>query len=184
MLRAIISGVRPWLRRFLLPVSLGIADGIINALTLASATVIHGTGLTLSLALRVAAVALISSIFTVFVAEYGQLRAELAKAERELSFTHSGRLAAGQLGRQVAREAAEAAAIASGASFIGALTPLLIGAALAPYSWSALIVAVGALGALGGALAAAVGGRRRLWIITMMVMGIAVAAAGTYLNVA
>ncbi len=45
-----ISAVRSWLRRFLLPVSLGVADGIINALTLASATVIHGTGLTLSLA--------------------------------------------------------------------------------------------------------------------------------------
>jgi hypothetical protein len=29
-----------------------------------------------------------------------------------------------------------------------------------------------------------VGGRRSRWIITMMVMGIAVAAAGTYLNVA
>jgi VIT1/CCC1 family predicted Fe2+/Mn2+ transporter len=179
-----ISGVRRWLRRFLLPLSLGTADGIINALTLASATVIHGTGLTLSLALRVAAVALISSIFTVFVAEYGQLRAELARAERELSFTGSGRLAASHLGRQVAREAAVASAIASGASFVGALTPLLIGAALSGYSWSALIVAVAALGALGGALATAVGGQRRRWILTMMVMGIAVAAAGTYLNVA
>jgi VIT1/CCC1 family predicted Fe2+/Mn2+ transporter len=179
-----ISAVRSWLRRFLLPVSLGIADGIINALTLASATVIHGTGLTISLALRVAAVALISSVFTVFVAEYGQLRADLARAERELSFTRSGRLATGHLGRQVAREAAAASAVASGASFIGALAPLLIGAALSDFSWSALIVAVLALGALGGALATAVGGKRPRWVITMIVMGIVVAAAGTYLNVA
>jgi len=178
------SGVGPWLRRFLLPLSLGFADGIINALTLASATVIHGTGLTLGLALRVGAVALISSVFTVFVAEYGQLRAELARAEHELSFTHSGRLAAGHLGRQVAREATVNSAIAGGASFIGAFTPLLIGAAIAAYRWSALIVSVAALGALGGALATAVGGKRRRWIITMMVMGIAVAVAGTYLNIA
>jgi len=128
--------------------------------------------------------ALVSSIFTVFVAEYGQLRAELARAERELSFTRSGRLAAGQLGRQVAREAAEASAVASGASFIGAFTPLLIGAALAGYSWSALIMAVGALGALGGALATAVGGKPSRWVITMIIMGAAVAAAGTCLNVA
>lgn len=177
------SSVGLRLRHFLLPLSLGVADGIINALTLASATVIHGTGLTVVLALRVGAVALVSSVFTVFVAEYGQLRAELARAEHELSFTDSGRLAAGQLGRQVAREAAAASAIASGASFIGALTPLLIGAAIAAYSWSALIVSIAALGALGGALATAVGGRRRRWIITMVVMGIAVAAAGTYLNI-
>jgi len=115
-----------WLRRYLLPLSLGIADGIISALTLASSAVIHGRGLTISLALRVAAAALISSVFTVFVAEYGQLRAELARAERELSFTHSGRLAAGHLGRQVAREAAAASAVASGASFARALVPLLL----------------------------------------------------------
>jgi hypothetical protein len=92
--------------------------------------VLHGHGLTISLALRVAAVALISSIFTVFVAEYGQLRADLAWAERELSFTVSGRVAASNLGRQVAREAAAASAVASGASFAGAVTPLLIGGAL------------------------------------------------------
>jgi len=175
--------VRPWLRRYLLPLSLGISDGIINALTLASSAVIHGRGLTASLALRVAAVALISSVFTVFVAQYGQLRAELARAERELSFTRSGRLAAGHLGRQVAREAAAASAVASGASFAGALIPLLVGAAVAAYSWSAIFVAVGALGGLGGALATAVGGRRRRWIIAMIVMGLAVAALGEVLDI-
>ena len=176
-------GTHSWSRRFLLPLSLGIADGIINALTLASATVVHGTGLSVDLALRVAAVAFVSSIFTVFVAEYGQLRAELTRAERELSFTRAGRLAAGHLGRQVAREAAMASAVASGASFAGALVPLLVGAAAAAYSWSALIVSVGALGALGGALATAVGGGRRRWIIVMMVMGLAVAAIGTVLDI-
>lgn len=178
------SGAGPWLRRFLLPLSLGIVNGIINALTLASATVIHGTGLTPALTLRVGVVALISSIFTVFVAEYGRLRAELARAEHELSFTHSGHLAARHLGHQAARQTAVASAIASGASFIGAFTPLLVGAAIAAYRWSALIVSVAALGALGGALATAVGGKRRRSIITMMVMGTAVAAAGTYLNIA
>jgi len=180
---SVVSGVRRWTGRFLLPLSLGVADGIVNSLTLASAAVIHGSGLTASLALRVAAVAFVSSVFTVFVAEYGQLRAELARAERELSFTRSGRLAAGHLGRQVAREAAAASAVASVASFIGAAIPLAVGAAAPAYSWSALVVSVGALGALGGALATAVGGRRRRWIIAMMVMGVAVAAVGTALDI-
>lgn len=178
------SQARTWLRRFLLPLSLGIADGIVNALTLASAAVLHGSGLTAGLALRVAAVALVSSVFTVFVAEYGHLRAELARAERQLSMTRSGRMAAGHLGRQVAREAAVAAAVASGASFLGALLPLLVGAVAAPYGWSALVVSVGALSALGGALATAVGGRRRRWIVAMMAMGLAVAAIGTVLDIA
>lgn len=178
-----VAALRLWMGRFLLPLSLGIADGIVNALTLASAAVLHGGGLTVSLALRVAAVALVSSVFTVFVAEYGQLRAELARAERELSFTRSGRLAAGHLGRQVAREAAASSAVASCASFAGALIPLTAGAAAAPYSWLALVISVGALGGLGAALATAVGGRRRRWIIAMVAMGVAVAAVGTVLDI-
>jgi hypothetical protein len=105
-------GRNGWRTRLLLPLSLGIADGILNALTLASAAVLHGRGLTAWLATRVGIVAFVSAIFTVFVAEYAQLRAELARAERELSLTVSGRLAAGALGRQVAREAVEAALVA------------------------------------------------------------------------
>jgi len=128
-------------------------------------------------------VALISSIFTVFVPEYGQLLADLAWAERELSFTVSGRLAASNLGRQVAREAAAASAVASGASFTGAVTPLLIGGALTAYSWSALIIPVAALRAIGAVLAAAVGGRRLWWIIAMIAMGLLAAAAGTALHI-
>ena len=74
---------RPWSEHYLLPFSLGLADGIVNALTLASATVLHGRGLTAWLGLRVGAVALVTAAFTIFVAEYAQLRSELTRAERE-----------------------------------------------------------------------------------------------------
>ena len=177
-------GPRNWRRRLLLPLSLGIADGILNALTLASAAVLHGRGLDAGLATRVGMVAFVSAIFTVFVAEYGQLRAELARAEHELSLSESGRLASGALGRQVAREAIEAALVASIASFVGAIVPLLVGVALRPYSWAALVVAITALGGLGASLATAVGGRRPRWVIAMMVCGGVVAAIGTVLDIA
>ncbi|MDN5765021.1 MAG: hypothetical protein L0H96_06255 [Humibacillus sp.] len=58
-------GPRNWRRRLLLPLSLGIADGILNALTLASAAVLHGRGLDAGLATRVGMVAFVSAIFTV-----------------------------------------------------------------------------------------------------------------------
>lgn len=176
-------GSNGWRTRLLLPLSLGIADGILNALTLASAAVLHGRGLTAWLAVRVGIVALISAIFTVFVAEYAQLRAELAHAERELSLTESGRLAAGALGRQVAREAVEAALVASMSSLVGAIVPLLVGVALRHYSWTALAVAIAALGALGASLATAVGGRRPRWIVSLVVCGGVVAAIGTMLDI-
>lgn len=174
-------GPNGWRTRLLLPLSLRIADGILNALILASAAVLHGRGLTAWRGTRVGTVAFVSAIFTVFVAEYAQLRAELARAERELSLTVSGRLAAGALGRQAAREAA---LVASVASFAGAILPLLVGVALRNYSWTALAVAVVGLGALGASLATAVGGRRPRWIITMMVCGGLVAAIGTMLDIA
>lgn len=172
-----------WQQQYLLPVSLGIADGILNALTLASASVLHGRGLSMTLAVRVGAVAAITSVFTVFVAEYAQFRAELVQAEHELSFTESGRLAASSLGRQVIRDAVAAALAATGASFVGASVPLLIGTAAVGYSWSALVVSVLALGGLGAALATAVGGNRPRWVGSLMVMGVIVAVVGVVLDI-
>ena len=64
-----------------------------------SGAVLHGAGLTAALALRLGAVALVSAVFTVFVAEYAQLRAGLVRAEHELNLLRSGRMATTQLGR-------------------------------------------------------------------------------------
>lgn len=169
--------------RLLLPLSLGIADGILNALTLASGSVLHGRGLDGALAIRVGLVAFVSALFTVFVAEYAQLRAELARAERQLSLTTSGRLAAGRLGRQVAGEAAAAAAVASVASLAGATVPLLIGVAVPEFSWVAIVVSVLGLGGLGISLATVVGGRRARWAVLLMAAGVAVAVLGVVLDI-
>jgi hypothetical protein len=51
-------------------------DGILNALALAAARLVHsgGGGTTLSLALRVSAVAGATTIFVFFVAHYAELR--------------------------------------------------------------------------------------------------------------
>ena len=169
--------------RQLLPLSLGIADGILNALTLASGSVLHGRGLEGGLAIRIGLVALVSTLFTVFVAEYSQLRAELARAERQLSLTTSGRLAAGRLGRQVAGEAATAAAVASVASLIGASVPLLIGVALPELRWVAIVVSIVGLGVLGISLATVVGGRRARWAVLLMAAGAVVAVLGVILDI-
>lgn len=173
-----------WSRRLLLPLALGVADGILNALTLASATVLRGRGLGVELALRVGAVALVSALFTVFVAEYAQLRAELRHAERQLNLTSSGRLASSSLGQAVVREAAEAATVAGVSSFAGAVGPLFIGVLVPRVGWVALVMSVGALGAMGAALATVVGGRRMRWVAAMVVSGVVVAVIGVVLDIA
>ena len=172
--------------RFLIPLALGVSDGILTALILASAAVLRARGdaLSLSLACRVGVVAFVTGIFTVFVAEYAQLRNELARAERELNMTSSGRLATGHLGRAALREAAGAAAVASVSSFFGAAAPLLIGAGLRSHPWIALVIAVAGLGGLGAALAGMFGGRRPRWTVALMVGGVVVAIVGARLDIA
>lgn len=158
--------------------ALGVSDGILNALTLASSTVLRGAGLNLNLGGRVGMVALCSAVVTIFVAEYAQDRSELIRAERQLLFSRSGRLAATSLGRAVLRDAVTVATVAGTASFIGAALPLVIGALLPQATWVALVVSVAALGGLGIILSVQVGGRRSVWAVSLIIAGIAVTIIG------
>ena len=178
---AVRHGRTPRLRprgRVLFAVVLGVSDGILNALTLASATVLHGVGLDLDLGVRVGVVAMASAWFTLFVAEYAQYRSELARAERQLMFTRSGRLAATNLGRAVIRDALVGATAAAASSFVGAAIPLTLGALLPGATWMALVVSVAALGVLGGLLAASGGGRRPVWVAGLIFAGVVVTVIG------
>ena len=164
--------------RMLFATALGVSDGILNALILASATVLRGVGVNLALGARVGVVALCSSLLTVFIAEYTQYRSELMRAERQLLFTRSGRLAASSLGRAVLRDAVAVAAVAGIASFAGAALPLAIGALAPSVTWVALLVSVAALGGLGVLLAVHVGGRRSVWAAGLVIAGAIVTGLG------
>lgn len=164
--------------RLLFALALGVSDGILNALILASATVLRGVGLKVDLGGRVGVVALCSAVLTVFVAEYAQYRAELMRAERQLLFTSSGRLAATSLGKAVLRDAATVAVVAGIASFAGAALPLVVGALLPGATWVALVLSIAALGGLGVVLSVQVGGRRAVWAASLVLAGIAVTIVG------
>ncbi len=178
-----IRTLRRQMQRWLLPLALGLSDGILNALILASSAVLRGHGgMTVALAVRVSIVALVTSLFTMFVAEYAQLRSELTRAEHQLNLTASGRLATGRLGRAVRVEALQATAVAAGCSFLGSLLPLLIGATLPSLPWLSLVAAIVALGALGLLLARAVHGRPARWAAAMTVGGVGAALIGLRLD--
>jgi VIT1/CCC1 family predicted Fe2+/Mn2+ transporter len=170
---------RPGLR----PLALGLSDGILNALVLAAGAVVGAKGgISFGLAARVSAVAFVTGLIMFFVAEYAQQRAELVRAEHQLNMTRSGRLAAGALGQRARAEAAAAAATSSVSSLVGALVPLLIGAALPTLHWLPLVLAVGGLGGLGAVLARAVNGKPILWALAMLICGTAAAVVGVELK--
>lgn len=168
----------------LLPLVLGITDGMLNALTLSASAILRGqAGITVGLALRVGTAALITAGFTMFVADYSERRASLVRASRELNLTKPGRLAAGHLGRQALRESAVAMVVAATSSLIGAALPLLIGAAVPSASWIVLVLTILALEALGWILGALVSARRVVWAAAMLMGGIVVTVIGLELQI-
>ena len=174
---------RIW-RKSLLPGVLGFTDGILTSLTLAAGLLTdQSQRVTLSLAFRVATVALASGAFVYFVAGYAGLRHELVRAERELSLLSHGRLAATNLGRTVLREAALGTAISSGAAFAGALMPLLVAALMPQYRWASIVTALVALGLLGRGLAGALYGSTLRWSLSLILGGAALTFVGMRLKI-
>ncbi|MFT4297005.1 MAG: hypothetical protein QM582_16505 [Micropruina sp.] len=169
-----------------LPLVLGVTDGMLNALTLAGGALFHGDadGLTLLLALRVGIAALVTSTFTMFVADYAERRSSLVRAARQLNLTVRGQLAATNLGRHAFHESLVAMAVAAGASLAGAFLPLALGASLPGPSWTVVPLTVGLLGVFGWLLGGVIAGRRAVWAVAMTVGGIAVTAIGVWLDIA
>jgi len=176
--------MKSWRAQSLLPVSLGLADGILNALTLGSASLLgSGVRLTIGLALRISVAAVVTAAFSVFVGTYSEARGRLRHASQQLSLPGNRTLAATRLGRFAVRQAAEQSALASGASLLGALAPLLIAVGLPGPTWIAAVVAVCALGVLGVGLANAVVGNRAVWALALVLGGCAVTVIGALIKI-
>lgn len=151
----------------ILPLVLGLTDGILNALTLGGGAILRGNtgGLDALLALRVGIAALVTAAFTMFVADYAERRSHLVRPSRELNLTEPGRLAASNLGREVARESVLATVVAGAASLVGAAGPLFLGALLPLPPWVTLAISIGFLGLLGWMIAKMLVARRLRWCL-------------------
>jgi hypothetical protein len=144
----------------LLPVALGLADGILNALTLASASLVgNGVSLTVSLAIRISIAALVTAGFSVFVGAYAEARGGLRHASQQLSLPADHALADTALGRRAVIDAGSQAVLASISSMLGALIPLLIAIVLPGPGCIAAVIAIAALG--GARRGPGPGGERR-----------------------
>ncbi len=168
-----------------LPVVLGLLDGITNALGLTARSILgSGSGVGLGLALRVASFALVTAVFAIFVARYVELRTGLIRASRQLNLLQRGALATTRLGRAARRDALADAAQASLASYCGALLPLGIAVAVPAYRWLPLALAVGMLTLLGLVVGRRLGGNPLLWAAALATAGIILTGVGAELNIA
>lgn len=168
-----------------MPPVLGFVDGILNALTLAAASILHrGQPIDAGFAVRVGLFALATAAFVLFVARYADSRTELVRQSRQLNLASHGHLASTKLGRSVLREALGDAGIASIASFLGAILPLAVAAALPSHSWVALVVAVTLLAVLGVVIAVVIHGQRAYWAIALGLGGLVLSLVGLVLHIA
>lgn len=171
-------------KKVLLPVTVGITDGILTALTLtASSLTSNQPHVTISIALRVGGVAFFSGAFVYFIAKYAEFRQELVHAERELSLLAHGKLALGYLGREALREAGFATLLSSSAAFLGASGPLLIATVFPHYPWVSVVTALIALALLGIALAKVLYGNMLRWALALLIGGAVLTAIGIQLGI-
>lgn len=162
----------------------GLVDGILNALTLTANRLLRSNGsVDIDLIVKVALATGLTTVFVFFVAHYAEQRAELARAERELSFTTRGRLATSRLGRRALQAAAAGAIIAAFCGVVGATTALLICMYLPGPRWLALIAVLALLGILGALLARSFQGSIALWSLGLMVGGALLTWVGMKLNI-
>jgi len=173
-----------WQHKHLLPVVLGLCDGILTALTLAAGSLLDARRqIGIGMALRIAVSALATGAFVFFVARYAEFRSELVHAEKQLNLMSHGRFAASKLGRDILREAIVAAVLSSGFSFLGALTPLTVAVLVPGNRWTAVFVALVGLALLGLGVARAVSGSLLYWSTTLVVGGIALCILGVQLRI-
>lgn len=168
---------------YLLPLALGLSDGILTALLLTAGRIVESARpLTIILTLRVAVAALVTGAFVLFVARFAELRQGLARAERHLNLLERGYLATTRLGRDVLRDATKEAVVAGACAFLGAIFPLVVGLIFPRASWVAVVAAIVALGILGAVLAVPIRGHPLRWAVGMALSGVAFTALGIWLD--
>jgi VIT1/CCC1 family predicted Fe2+/Mn2+ transporter len=171
-------------QRQLLPIVLGLSDGVLTALILATGRLVDpGRHIPMNMALRISASAFATGAFVFFVARYSQLRAELVVAERQLNLTSHGRLASSKLGRAIFSEAIVAASLSSLSSFVGAMIPLSVAALVPAHGWAALAAALVTLALLGAGLAKVCFGRPLYWSSTLVAGGVVLSILGAQLRI-
>jgi predicted membrane protein (TIGR00267 family) len=165
-------------------VLLGLIDGILTVLTLATGHVMRPNDpVTLSLAIKVSLATSFSGACIFFFSKYSNLRQHLIHTEKELNLSHHGRMATTQLGKQALREALVGVIISSVFNFLGALLPLETAVIFPKKQWLAIVTAFSFLFLLGIFIARLVYGTPFKWILALLSAGAAVSYVGYKLNV-
>ncbi|MEM0139136.1 MAG: hypothetical protein QXZ44_00775 [Ferroplasma sp.] len=165
-------------KQYIFPVSIGLSDGIITALILASGGIVSSDKISLFLALKISFGSAFAGAFSYFIAQYAGLNEELHRTAIQLHLKSTDYLLKGHLGLQIFSESLLGALIAAFFSFLGALIPLsssliILHNIIIPFSLSYLSLAI-----LGLFISKTTAGKARFWVTVMVIVGVIVTVAG------
>ena len=168
--------------KYLFPVSIGLSDGIITALILASGGIIGNTHINLYLAVKISFGSAFAGAFSYFIAQYAGLNEELHRTARQLHLKSTNYLLRGHLGSEIFIESIIGALIAAVFGFLGALIPLSSSLMIKNDIFIPLIFSYLSLAILGFFISKTTAGRAPFWITVMVTVGVIVTIAGYYLK--
>lgn len=163
---------------------MGLVDGLLIALLMAARRILgYGMPVDWGTALKVAFYAMATAGFVFYIGRYAELRMHLVRAATQLNLRKQRKLATTNLGRMVLQEALGEAFISGGCSFISALFPLVLAAAIPHAPWLSLIMSLFLLGLLGSALGRSVKGSSLFWSIGLVMGGLFMTILGFALHI-
>jgi predicted membrane protein (TIGR00267 family) len=177
--------MKKFLQNQLFAVLLGLIDGILTVLTLATGKILDKPqeAFSLGLAMRVALVTSVSGACMYFISEYSKQRIRLIHAEKELNFTQHGKFVTTNLGKQILKETIQSVFISGSCSFLGAFIPMS-GAVFFPRAaWLSMAIALLILALLGWNVAKMVYGNVFTWVVCLFLAGLVVSFIGYKLHV-
>ncbi len=168
--------------KFLFPTSIGLSDGIITALILASGGILNGSGIDPFLAIKISFGSAFAGTFSYFIAQYAGLNEELHRIAKQLNLKSTRYLLKGKLGNEIFRESLVGSIIAAICSFFGALIPLFPSLIIKNNLIIPLAFSYVSLGILGLFISKTTSGKAPFWMSVMIGIGIIVTIAGFYLK--
>jgi VIT1/CCC1 family predicted Fe2+/Mn2+ transporter len=165
-------------KKYIFPVSIGLSDGIITALILASGGILGKSNIDLFEAFRISFGSAFAGAFSYFIAQYAGLNEELHRTALQLNLKSTDYLLKGHLGIQIFIESLLGAFIAAFFGFLGALIPLSSSLIIRSNIEIPLLLSYTSLAVLGLFISKTTAGRSRFWVIVMVIVGIIVTVAG------
>lgn len=165
-------------KKYIFPVSIGLSDGIITALILASGGIIGKSSIDLFQAFRISFGSAFAGAFSYFIAQYAGLNEELHRTALQLNLKSTDYLLKGHLGIEIFVESLLGALIAAFFGFLGALIPLSSSLIVRNNIEIPLFLSYLSLAVLGLFISKTTAGRAKFWIVVMVIVGIIVTIAG------